>query len=250
MLKAILFDLDDTLIDWSGFNSRWEAMEVQHLNRVFEYICRQHRPLDSFELFVTEYATRTRSAWESARNNLRAPHLGRILVDTACALGIPNDVLDMRRCLEEYRWSKVEGTVLFPDVDEALTLFRTRGLKMGIVTNAHQPMWIRDHELEVHGLLKHFPSCRFSAADVGYLKPHPNIFEMALKCLGTEAEETLFVGDNPVADIAGAQGAGLRAVLRVKNPAPLLLSGLVVPDGAINSLMELPAILDLLYPGW
>ena len=30
-LKAVLFDLDDTLIDWSGFNSDWAAMEQNHL---------------------------------------------------------------------------------------------------------------------------------------------------------------------------------------------------------------------------
>jgi hypothetical protein len=51
-----------------------------------------------------------------------------------------------------------------------------------------------------------------------------------------------------VADIAGAQGAGLRAVLRVKHPPSPLISGLVVPDGAVNSLVELPVIQQL-YPG-
>ena len=49
---------------------------------------------------------------------------------------------------------------------------------------------------------------------------------------------------------AGAQAVGLKAVLRVTHPAPPMLSGLIVPDGAINSLFELPPLLDEWYPGW
>ena len=62
--------------------------------------------------------------------------------------------------------------------------------------------------------------------------------------------EAVFVGDNPVADVAGAQGAGLQAVLRVRKPAPVMLSGLIVPDHAINSLQEMPDVLDNWFPGW
>ena len=90
----------------------------------------------------------------------------------------------------------------------------------------------------------------FSAADVGYLKPHPSIFQAALECLGTEAEETIFVGDTVEHDIAGAQAAGMRAILRVKRPAPPMISGLIIPDGAVNSLVELSGILDQWFPGW
>lgn len=249
-LKAILFDLDDTLIDWSQFNGSWDQNESRHLTAVFNYLCSEVYALPSYDDFVYEYNARTRTAWENARSNLHAPNLGRILLETARAFGAPEDKLDVQRCLEVYNWGKIPGTTLFPEVTEALALLRAKGLKFGIVTNAHQPMSVRDAELAEHGLLEFFPSCRFSAADVGYLKPHPTIFETALACLGTTAEETLFVGDNPVADIAGAQGSGLRAVIRIKHPAPLLLSGLILPDGAINTLLELPSVLDDLYPGW
>jgi FMN phosphatase YigB (HAD superfamily) len=139
---------------------------------------------------------------------------------------------------------------VFPEAFEVLALLRERDIKLGVVTNAFQPMWLRDIEMQALGLLDFFPTCRFSAADVGYLKPHPNIFDAALKCLETTSEETIYVGDNPVADIAGSQAAGLRAVLRVRTPTPPLISGLVVPDAAINSLRELPAVLDEWFPGW
>lgn len=250
MLKAILFDLDDTLIDWSGFKGPWDIFEIKHVRPVFDYICGEGHNLADFDGFFGEYMRRIRDAWEGARTTLHAPHLGRILVATATSFGVADGSLQMERYLEHYPWGVVDGTALFPEVREVLSTLRKRGLKMGIVTNAHQPMSMRDSEIAQHGLIDFFPTCRLSAADVGYLKPHPNIFERALRCLGTSPEETLFVGDNPVADIAGAQGAGLRAVLRVKHPPSPLISGLVVPDGAINSLVELPVLLDDLYPGW
>jgi putative hydrolase of the HAD superfamily len=158
--------------------------------------------------------------------------------------------VDAEACLRAYAWGAVPGTVVFPEAREALDLLVSRGLKLGIVTNAAQPMWLRDTELKGHGLLNYFPDCRISAADVGYLKPHPAIFEAALGRLGVTPDEAVFVGDNPTADIAGAQGAGMQAVLRVVSPVPPMLSGLIVPDGAINTLAELPAVLDERFPGW
>jgi HAD superfamily hydrolase (TIGR01509 family) len=250
MLKAVLFDLDDTLIDWSGFGKQWEARERALLRGVFDYVCSEVHSLNDFDGMMTEFLSRTQQAWEGARSSLRAPHIGAVMVEALIALGVPPDSLNERRCLEAYKWGKSPGTRVFPDVIEALTLLRKNNVQIGIVTNAYQPMWMRDTELEQHGLLPHFSTCRISAADVGFLKPHPAIFEHALNCIGTKPNETVFVGDNPVADIAGAQGAGMQAVLRITHPTPPMLSGLIVPDHAVNSLAELPDILDQWHPGW
>ncbi len=248
-LKAVLFDLDDTLIDWSGFNSDWAAMEQQHLRGVFDYVNADIHPISDFDAYVAEFRARVNAAWTSARTNLRAPHLGSLLVESAVALGAPADALDSRRCLEAYNWHAATGTVGFPDVSGALSELTSHGLKIGIVTNAHQPMWLRDIELRTHNLFDHFPTCRISAADVGYLKPHPAIFQTALNCLGTKPSETVFVGDDPEADIVGAQASGLLAVLRRGRRASLGLTR-IVPDEVLDSLEELPAILDGWYPGW
>lgn len=249
-LKGILFDLDDTLIDWRGFESQWEQRERRLMQGVYDFVRGEGHTLDDFEQLLTTFISYTRSAWETARTNLLAPNIERVMADTLVALGVPRDRLDIRHCLEAYNWGAAPNTAPFPDAIPALKLLIGHGVKVGIVTNAYQPMWMRDRELEQHGLLEYFPSCRLSAADAGYLKPHPSIFEQALTCLGTEANETIYIGDNPVADIAGAQGAGMTAVLRVTHPTQPMLSGLIVPDGAINSLEELPAMLDTWYPGW
>jgi putative hydrolase of the HAD superfamily len=84
---------------------------------------------------------------------------------------------------------------------------------------------------------------------VGYLKPHPLIFQTALRCVGTQPDETVFVGDDPEADIVGAHKAGLRAVLRRQTRRKVSLDS-ITPDAEINGLDELLPILDQWYPGW
>jgi len=251
MLKAILFDVDDTLLDWSKFTrDQWEPLERKCLRGVFDYLKSEGHPIDDFDALVREYIQRVREAWTAARISLRSPHMGPVLLETLEALGMPKESLDIERCLDAYDWGIIEGTTVFPDVPEILELLLKKGIKTGLITNAAHPMRVRDVELEQQGLLQYFPECRFSAADVGYLKPHPAIFQAALDCLGTKAAETVFVGDTVEHDIAGAQAVGMRAVLRVKRPAPPMISGLIIPDGAVNSLLELPAILDKWFPGW
>lgn len=253
-LRGILFDMDDTLIDWSDFHGDWRVMERRHLGAVYQFLSDAGRSLETdFETFNERYGNRVRDAWMEARNSLRAPHLGFLLMETLREYGfVPDARISERACLEAYQWGPVDGVTVFPDTPALLEDLQARGIKVGIVTNAFQPMWLREAELVAYDLLRYFPERQalLSAADVGYLKPHRAIFRRALECLGTTAEETLFIGDNPVADIAGSQAAGMRAILRVKTPPAMLLSGLIVPDSAINTFEELPALLADWFPGW
>jgi putative hydrolase of the HAD superfamily len=250
MLKAVLFDLDDTLLDWSGFKSDWATMEALHLSRVVEFLRAEGHDFHDAQAYTAEFRSRTTAAWASARTSLRAPNLGNVLVEAAIALGVPVGAIDARRCLEAFQWAAVEGTTLFPECPEVLRLLHDNGIKVGIVTNAYQPMWLRDIEIEFHGILNFFPDCRISAADVGYLKPHPAIFQAALNCCGAKADETVFVGDDVEADVAGAQAAGLLAVLRETRRSQSRLGGAIVPDATIKSLTDLPPLLDEWFHGW
>lgn len=249
MLKAVLFDLDDTLIDWSGSDGGWEARDRKMMRAVFDYVTSEGCAIDDFDALNREFRNQLFDAWETGRGQLHAPHLGRVIVQSLVAVGVAADQLDERACLQAFGWGAAPGVVTFPDVPAVLRLLLKHDIRIGIVTNAHQPMWVRDPELEQFDLLQFFPDCRFSAADVGYLKPHPRIFEAALACVEARPDEAVFVGDNPVADIAGAQSAGMQAVLRTRQAASML-SGLIVPDHTLQSLAELPAVLDGWFAGW
>ena len=52
-----------------------------------------------------------------------------------------------------------------------------------------------------------------TSAAVGARKPDPAMFEAALEIAGCSADEALHVGDTPAEDVAGAQAAGIRALL-------------------------------------
>lgn len=249
-LKAILFDLDDTLIDWGDFSEDWEAVERPRLIGVYGYLSQFGKPRGTINDFVRAFFKHSREAWNNARNTLIAPQLTKILTAAAQDMGYANAQWDMEECLQAYDWCAIPHTTVFPDVPDALALFRTHGLRTGIITNAFQPMRLRDVELEQHGLLQYFPECRFSAADLQYLKPHPSVFKRALDCLGLQPHEVVFVGDNPTADIGGAQGAGMKAIMRVLEKRKSFVGGLIVPDAEVYSLTQIPAILDNWYPDW
>lgn len=250
MLKAVLFDLDDTLIDWSAFTREtWEHTEGRRLKALAAHFRSQGATDFVEDAFYSEVHQRTQHVWANAFTNLQAPNVGRTLVESAAAVGVPEHLLDMRRCLEVYDWTAVEGTVIFPDVPASLGRLRAAGVRIGIVTNAYQPMWMRDIEIEALGILHYFPDCRLSAADIGVLKPHPEIFRAALDCVGVRPEEAVFIGDDLEADIAGAQGFGLQAVLRA-HPKHEHSISTVAPNAVIRSLEDLFPILEDWFPGW
>jgi HAD superfamily hydrolase (TIGR01549 family) len=62
------------------------------------------------------------------------------------------------------------------------------------------------------GLLPHFQVLTFSD-ETGLTKPRPEVFRRTLAGLGAQPAEAAHVGDLPETDMAGAKGAGMRAIL-------------------------------------
>jgi HAD superfamily hydrolase (TIGR01509 family) len=95
--------------------------------------------------------------------------------------------------------------VPYPDTAPTLRALRARRVKVGIVSNV--PRDLRPI-FAAHGLADLVDAFTHSF-EVGAEKPDPKIFQRACEALGTRPEQTLMVGDHPVAD-AGAVAAGLR----------------------------------------
>ncbi len=249
-LKAVLFDLDDTLIDWSQRMSNWSDYRQVHLAQVYQFVVNTIHPLETPDAFYEATAQLFERAWIDGFQDLRSPHIGTVLARALQMVGVPAERLNREALMHAYNWQPVTGVVPFPDVLDVLPILRASGLKLGIITNSAQPMWMRDIELAAFGLIEFFPDCRVSAADVGYLKPHPAIFETALANLGVGPGEVLFIGDNPEADIGGAQGIGVRGVLRNIPSRTLEVNRAIVPDAAIDTLHDLLPLLEGWWPGW
>lgn len=98
---------------------------------------------------------------------------------------------------------------VMPRVPEALARLRDLGLSLVIVSNSDGTV---ERSLEEAGLRPFF-STVIDSAVVGYEKPDPRIFQRALELSGARADRTLHVGDIYYADVTGARGAGVHAVL-------------------------------------
>jgi len=136
----------------------------------------------------------------------------------------------------------VAGGRLVPEAPAMLADLRDRGYRLGLVSNTPwgTPDYLWTGQLERFGLAHLFEVACFSS-HVGFRKPDPRIFLTALETLGVPAERALFVGDDPVADIAGARAAGIpsvwvdRAHRALPDPPP---------DLRLVRLADLPDYLD------
>ncbi|HEU4758428.1 MAG TPA: HAD family hydrolase [Dehalococcoidia bacterium] len=138
------------------------------------------------------------------------------------------------------------GRTLFPDALDTLRWLRGRGYRLGAVTNRGYAGPRFQQELRDVGLAELFEVMAVSC-EVGYMKPHPRIFQYALDHMGLEAEETAMVGDSLRADVEGAKTMGMVAVWRrppagepVEDTAdPPELEGPVRPHYTVDALAEL-----------
>lgn len=236
-IKAIIFDIDNTLLDWSGRKLNWfkdPDGHLMHLHRAARFFA---PTVSSAQLQALDEAFALIHRALISEDLEEAPHLGRMLVKALAEVGITPP--SPEAALSAYDWRSTPDVKPFPDVAEGLAQLQAEGYLLGIITNGYQPMAMRDLELAAHGLLGYLSDCRFSSADVGVLKPDPRIFQAALDCLNLPAEETVYVGDHLFMDVLGAQQIGMKGVLRTTEDATTSSLAWITPDASILSLHEL-----------
>jgi phosphoglycolate phosphatase len=186
--KAVIFDLDDTLLD--SISAR-----VISLQRVFKKAGISH--LDASQFI----------------HRLEGSSMSKALAQLAQELGIDADLfLDYRRTY----WTKEPGILkLYPGVRQVLESLHERGLKLGLVTNKVVSIEFEGDiigaEQEIHELgLADLFSVIIGSENVTSYKPDPEGINKALECLGVSPRETLIVGDS-AGDIEAAQAAGCQS---------------------------------------
>ncbi len=114
-----------------------------------------------------------------------------------------------RRFLEIYRGALSRDTRLFPGMDGVLDVLAERHLKSGIVTN--KPAWLTEPLLDEMGLRARF-ACVVSGDTVAERKPHPLPMLHAAMLAGAAPRECVYVGDAE-RDVQAAHAAGMRALV-------------------------------------
>jgi HAD superfamily hydrolase (TIGR01662 family) len=135
-------------------------------------------------------------------------------------------------------WAACQHFLLYEDVPAGLKALSERSLRIGLISNSHRCLESFQSHFELEGLI----DVAISSSQHGYMKPHPSIFEAALKLAGVEAAESVMVGDSLSQDIEGARRVGMRGVLVRRSET----SSAAIEDGGvpvIRSLRELPDLL-------
>ena len=207
MLEAVLFDWGDTLMQ---FAYSPELVSAGH-RAGLAAIGRDGLPDDDAlsEHFREHYEP---FFWVPGTvEEIEYPELvRRLLADFEVTI----DDDELRRYLEAEHSAWDPARVLGAHTHALLESLRSRGLKLGLVSNAFDPGWLLHRDLEQMGLAQRLDFSVFSS-EVGTRKPHPAIFERALEALGVEPENALFVGDRLYEDIRGAGELGMTTVQAV-----------------------------------
>jgi putative hydrolase of the HAD superfamily len=132
-------------------------------------------------------------------------------------------------------WSACHHFEMYEDVPEALRALHASGIRIGLISNTQRCLTSFQTHFQLQGLF----DVAISSCDHGYMKPHPSIFEAALRQVGASSRESVMVGDSLQHDIEGARRLGMRAVL-VSRSGPRSDCPAEVP--VIASLRELPAL--------
>lgn len=204
MKKAIFWDFDGTLVSsnhlWSGSMLRLITSVAPELGITLEDVRTHmktgfpwHTPFDDHS------ALREEKWWKNILERMR----------TVCLLlGLDGKAADCVAGKMRAEVTDVKNYDIYPDAADVLTFARDNGYENYILSNNYPELKCVMKKL---GLAEYF--CGFAVSGMlGFDKPRREIFEYALALAGNP-EFSFMVGDNPFADIEGANSIGIPSVL-------------------------------------
>ena len=233
-LKAVLFDLDDTLFD-HRHSSRSGLRAIQE-----RYSCFQQATIDELEqvhIALLEEVHLQVLRGEIGLQQARAIRMERLLLqfgDQASRARAEEAAIQYREAYQANR-QIVPGTI-------ALLEALRPSLKIGIVSN--NLLAEQQEKLRHLGLERHIDALVVSE-EVGIAKPEARIFQVALERLQCRAEEAVMIGDAWQNDIIGARGVGIRAIWLNRYGVPCPDPSLAQEISAFEPLEVLIALLSL-----
>jgi putative hydrolase of the HAD superfamily len=229
-VRAVLFDLDDTLLDYTGAVEACWTAACAHGTQA---------GVDPAALADAVHATR-RWFWgdperhaRERTNMLRA--WTKIAAHALESLDAPSPEL-AAVIADDFATRRERGAVLFDDARPCLDALRGRGLPLGLVTNGDAGM--QRAKLARHALEHDFDVVVIEG-EFGTGKPDPRVYRHALAELGVAAAETIMVGDNFEWDVAGALAVGIRGIYIDRAGKGLPAGTTVRPTRVIETLAHL-----------
>jgi len=199
MIKAIIFDFGQTLVDSA---EAFRAAEKQAEKRLFDSLA-----LTSWREFLENYRKIRKQFHE--KSNFSRKALWQEVYRHYC-----------RQCNEELLesweheyWEKVKaGTTPFPETEQVLKILASK-YQLALITNTQGQESSDKHRIAQLPQLEGFFDTIIIAGESGIpAKPDPAPFLLCLKRLGVSADEAVYVGDDWYIDICGAMNASIQPV--------------------------------------
>ncbi|MBJ8111351.1 HAD family hydrolase [Bacillus cereus group sp. N6] len=190
MIQAVLFDLDGTLLD------RRQSLE--------QFIHDQYNRFASHLMNIekSEYCSRFLEL-----DNNGYTWKDKVYATLLCEYNITT--LTPEQLLYDYITNFQHHCIPFQNMHELLQRLTEQNIKIGIITNGFTDFQMNNlRALNIHTYTN---TILVSEAE-GIKKPHPEIFERALKKLDVKAIECLYVGDHPENDVLGSEQVGILGV--------------------------------------
>jgi putative hydrolase of the HAD superfamily len=241
-LKAVAFDYGDTLGDLRVAEQKLLETYGEIRQLLAEQAKRDIPEAPELIQGVTVWVMKEVGA-SYARHELEELDVLELFERALSGLGL--DVpRELAQRIHELEYRAVVSTRTVPPENlQALADLKSRGLKLGLVSNAHFLPALMLEDFERLGLVEHMDVI-VTSSQLGVRKPHPAIFEHLLSALQVSAAQTLFVGDKLREDVAGPKELGMRAALTHQFRQEEVAGAPVEPDVVIDSLPDLVPYVD------
>ncbi|MBI4833257.1 MAG: HAD-IA family hydrolase [Planctomycetes bacterium] len=234
MLKAVFFDIDDTLHSTSEFAVRARKNSVSAMIKAG-----LHVPHASLVKELDEVIREFSSNYEHHFNKLL------LRVPKRCYEGV-NPAIIVAAGVVAYHETKFRALNPFPDVIPMLRRLAKTDLIRGIISDGLE---IKQSEKLIRlGILPYLtPAAIFLSDQIGISKPNPKLYQRVCAELDISPEEAVYVGNHPLLDIDPPNKIGMITVLVRKVDKYALIKGKTKPRYSIKNFNELISILRKHY---
>jgi len=190
MIKAIIFDIDNTLLDFmtmksNAINAAVDGMIANGLDIEKETAVKQIFDIYNFKGYEHQKV------------------LNEFIINTVGYI----DYKILAAGIVEYKLAKEASLSLYPGVKDTMINLSNFGLKLGILSDApSREAWIRMYILKIHKVFDQVVTFN----DTGFHKPAKEPFIKIKELLNVEYHQCLMVGDWPERDIKGAKQFGMK----------------------------------------
>ncbi|MET3904396.1 HAD family hydrolase [Paenarthrobacter sp. 4246] len=220
-IRAVLFDLDNTLFDHPSSARAGVDAFLQHLGtKGSNELTRSWFQIE--EVNYNRFLAKELTFQEQRRERLRQflPLAG---------LSVPQTSARIDELFTKYLENYEDAWMAFPDAAPALKNLRAIGMPVGVITNGnHDQQTSKVNRIGLEPLLDRV----FSSEHINHAKPAQEAFLQPCRSMNVSPAATLYIGDNYRVDVEGARNAGLQALHLNREGS--------MREGTIQSLAELP----------